>query len=188
MTTVDATPAPKTSSDEKEVRADVETERQAAAELAEAVATVRSELPRVDAKAGALFGGLGVVLAVAGLSTGAAGGLSGELSAAAAVLGWGVVVSLGLAVVLLAVAMRPRIRPGAGRYGALAYTAGTPEQLAERARRLVTRPDVEAQAAELAGLSRSLRFKFAVVRCAIDLAVGGSALSAAAAAVVYLAG
>jgi len=72
MTTVDAAQAPKISDEADGEPVDVETERQAAAELAEAVATVRTELPRVDAKAGALFDGLSVVLAVAGLSTGAA--------------------------------------------------------------------------------------------------------------------
>ena len=147
---------------------------------------VRTELVRVDAKASGLFGGLGLVLAVAGLSTGV-GGRATDLSPALAVLGWGITGCLAGAVMLAALAMRPRIRPSTGRYGQLIYTPGSPAELVERARQLADDTTAEAQAAENTGGARSLRLKFYLVRTAIDVAVWGSVTAAAAAGITALA-
>lgn len=145
-------PRPRTSSPQASVRA----------RLAAELATVRTELGRVDAKTNTLFAVCGILLA---------GGINviGKLPAAAAVGGWTAAALVTAAVVLLLLAARPNLTGG---FGFMAWAALDGQGVLDTLRRDgATALDSDADA--LHHLSVMLRAKYRAVQRAGTLLIAG---------------
>ncbi|MBO4204801.1 Pycsar system effector family protein [Micromonospora echinofusca] len=113
-----------------------------------ALVAVRAELGRVDNKATALMGFAG-----AGLSGGLAVLGSGRLGGAATVSAWVGIAALLLGVILLGLAMRPRLSVG---WGFMAWAGQEPAEVLQ----VLGAEEAQRAAHELCTLSRSVLAKY----------------------------
>jgi Pycsar effector protein len=146
-------PRPRTNSPQASVRA----------RLAAELATVRTELGRVDAKTNTLFAVCGVLLA---------GGINviGKLTAAAAAAGWTATALVTAAVVLLLLAARPNLT---GSFGFMAWAATRDGQGVLDTLRRDGATALDSDADALHHLSVMLRAKYRAVQRAGTLLITG---------------
>lgn len=143
------------------------------------LATVRAELVRVDAKASTLLTIAGTALTV-GLAVLARAGLPGPALAT----GTATVAVIGVAVGLLACAVRPSL---GGGHGLVRYAVSAPGDLMTDAA-LPPLSMASVRAHELVWLSRAAVAKLRRVRCAVDLLLAGLVGTAVTAALVLMLG
>ncbi|ADD45856.1 Pycsar system effector family protein [Stackebrandtia nassauensis] len=141
-----------------------------AALRADELAAVRTELSRIDTKAGLL--GTGVL---AGLAWGAAA-LTPDKSLAVTVCGWGAEATAAAAGIVLLLVVRPRLR---GRHGFLAWS-GHPVTSWVRLERLAANDHdhQHERHAELTELAAMVKHKYRLLRLAVDMLLIAAALAA----------
>lgn len=141
---------------------------QMSADLTKPAMEIRAELVRVDSKASTLLAVTGVALSVGLAVLG-----RGRLSHPATVTAWIATAAMGLAVGLLALAVRPRLRlANTTAGGFLRYVKATPQQLLND--ELVTETPEQ-----VIGLARLTHAKYLLVRGAVDLILVGLIATAA---------
>jgi len=157
--------------------ADRLTRRRLQRRLEAELASVRTELARVDAKTSTLLGLAGVLL---GGGLAALGGAGRQLPLTAAVPAWLAAVAVGAAVVLLAVAVKPNLR---GSFGFVRWCRTTDaQQLLDDLADDGAGDPLAGAAGQLRWLSCALVAKYTAVRRAVTLllvGLGGGALAAA---------